>query len=98
MGERPDTINLHGSYVCESGAKYKYFGKCVSYVPGADSGWEAYLYHHDKVFKYDGIFDSPDLLTKLSGLLINIPMDTDLLRQLAVSSAEMKIEEWDKSK
>jgi len=50
------------------------------------------------VFKYDGIFDSPDLLTKLYGPLINIPMDTDLLRQLVVSSAEMKIEEWDKSK
>jgi len=44
------------------------------------------------------VFRQSDLLTKLYGPLINIPMDTDLLRQLVVSSAEMKIEEWDKSK
>jgi hypothetical protein len=49
----PDTFNLHGSYVCESGAKYKYYGKCISWVPGVESRWEAYLFHHDKQLKYD---------------------------------------------
>jgi hypothetical protein len=95
--EQQDTINLHGTYVCNSGSKYKYFGKCTSWMPGAESTWEIYLCHHDKEFNYDGVFNSPDLLAKLSGPLVNIRMDVVLVRQLAISTAEHNIEEWDNS-
>ncbi len=95
MRKRPNATNLHGSYVCESGAKYKYFGSFFPHAPDADSGWEIYLYHHDKVFRSDSVSDSPDLLAKLSGQLVNIPMDSVLLRQLAINAAEAAIETWE---
>jgi hypothetical protein len=67
-------------------------------VPGVESRWEAYLYRYDTIFKYDGIFDSPDLLATLEGSLINIPMGSDCLRKLAVGEVERKIEGWDRAR
>ncbi len=102
MSEPPDTVNFHGSCVCESGAKYKYYGKCV-FVPGGESRWEVHLYHQDKVFKNNGFMDSPDMLDKLSGPLTGAPAnisgqrDKDGLRELAEMLAKMDIEAWDKS-
>jgi len=102
MRKRPDATNLPGpgsnSYTCESGAKYKYFGSFFPHSTDEDSGWEIYLYHYDKVFPYDSVSDSPDLLAKLSGPLLNISMDRELLRQLAVNAIEAAIETWDQAK
>jgi hypothetical protein len=91
-----ESFNLHGSYTCpESGNKYKYYGKYTAFTAGRDSNWEAYVFNHDKKFRYDGIFNSRDLLTKLKGPLLNIRISAGLLRALVVDQAEMAIERWD---
>ena len=87
--------NLHGAYICESGRKYKYYGKCVSWVPGKRSFWEIYLFRHDKIFTYDGVFNSKDLLVKLDEDFFRSDMNIDLLHPVSVARAEQRIEEWD---
>lgn len=95
MSKRSSIVTFQSSYVCQSGAKYKYFGRCVR----AESRWEAVLYHHDKEFKNDSWLNSPDLLKNLSDLLVTASnlLDDDNLRELAISEAEKQIEAWDKS-
>ncbi len=91
-----ESYSLHGSHVCfESGAKYKYYGRYTAFTSGRESSWQARIFHHDKKFRYDGIFNSPDLLGKLAGPLLNIRMDRELLRRLVVNQVEMAIERWD---
>lgn len=89
------TINLHGTYESHRGMKYKYYGKCSTWVPGEDCSWEIHLYRHDKKFTSDSTFDSPDMLAELSGPLLNISIDADTVLELARNAAENAIEEWD---
>jgi hypothetical protein len=90
------SFNLHGFYLClGSGNEYKFYGRCTAFTAGRESMWEAYLFHKDKKFRYDGVFNSPDLLAKLSGPLMNIQMDVELVRSLAISELEAAIEKWD---
>jgi hypothetical protein len=94
--EPRESYSLHGSYVCsQSGAKYKYYGKFSAFASGRESNWEAYVFHHDKKFRYDGVLNSPDLLAKLTGPLLNIRMDSDLLRKLVVDQVENAVERWE---
>jgi hypothetical protein len=91
-----ETKKLHGAFTCESGRKYKYYGKCVSWVPCKESFWEVYVFHHDKKFTYDGVFNSKDLLVKLRGPLLNLEVAADLLHALAIDAAQQSIEAWDR--
>ncbi len=96
--ERGETANVHGTYVCASGARYKFYGKAVSYVPGRESLCEIFVFHPDKQFKHDGFLDSKDCLAKLRGLLIDMRCDREATRRLGIQVAEMEIEKWDANK
>jgi hypothetical protein len=89
--------NLVGYYTCQSGRKYRYFGRCVSWVPFKQTYREIYLYHHDKKFVHDDVFSSRDMLVVLSEDLLRIEIDIDLLHRVALHHTEDSIEEWDRT-
>ena len=86
---------LVGFHTCDSGRRYWYYGKCVTWVPGKRTYWEVYVYHHDKKFIYDGVFDSKDLLVKLEENLLRIEIDS--WHAIAEDRAIQRIEEWDRA-
>lgn len=85
------TSTFHGRYLYQkNGRDFQYYGK---YVSGPGSNWEARVFKGDKKFRYDGIFNSPDILATWSGPLVDVA-EGELLRKLAIHAVESKIEEW----
>lgn len=96
--QEQETIKLHGTYECRSGAKYKFYGRSIAWVPGAEKhGWQVTVFHHDKVFKHDSVENSPDMLCRLSNYLLNMQVGS-LMHPLAMRAVEEAIEEWDRAK
>ncbi len=94
--EPRESYNLHGDYQCSgSGHRYKYYGRYTAFTSGRESRWEARVFAHDKRFLYDGVLNSPDLLAKLSGPLLNMRLGRELLRAVVVGEVETTIERWD---
>ncbi len=91
-----DTISLVGFHTCTSGRRYWYYGKCVGWVQGKLTYWEARLFHHDKKFAFDGPLTSKDVLAKFDGDLLNMDLDVRMLKALAESQLFDAIEEWDR--
>jgi hypothetical protein len=89
------TAVLRETYTTAKGNKFWFYGKCVSWVPGKRSFWEIYLYHHDKKFTYDGIFDSPDLLAKLGEDYPPMNCHIEILKAESLFRARQAIEDWD---
>ena len=84
--------NLCGTYDChESQGCYKYYGRCIN---GPSAEWEIFLFAVDKVFKYDSIFHNPDLLVRLRGPSVCLPLSRDTCIALAKDAAEGAIEKW----
>lgn len=89
-----ETQNLHGSYTSIDGQQFKYFGKCAGFALGRESFWEIRLFRHDVKFDHRGMLDSPDVLTKISGPLVDIPMPREFISPLAKGAVEWRIDEW----
>ena len=88
--------NFHGSYDCLSdGQKYKYYG--IVY-PWSSSKYEAFLYRADKKFRCDGIYNSKDVLIIFHGQTVNMQMDGETLKSLAIGQVERQIETWSEAK
>jgi hypothetical protein len=78
-----------------SGRRYWYYGKCVGWVKGKRTYWEARLFHHDKTFVFDGIFNSKDLLAIFSRDFYAIDSYARRLKQIAEMELFAEIEDWD---
>lgn len=90
--QRPRVENLHGVYEAHDGQKFKYYGKCVWYTWRTDAYWEVRVFHFDKQFKYDGVFDSKDVLEVLQGPLLHMNLDKETMLALARAEVERTIE------
>jgi hypothetical protein len=86
--------NLHGSYTANDGKQFRYYGKCAGFVPGRESFWEIRLFRHDVKFDHRGMLNSPDVLTQMSGPLVNVDMPHEAVVPLAQGGVEWRIEDW----
>lgn len=91
----PAVVSLTGFYTCASGRRYWYYGKVVGWVKGKRTYWEARLFHHDKKFVFDGVFDSKDLLAILSHDFYAIDSHARRLKPIAEMELFTEIEDWD---
>lgn len=90
-----DSVSLVGFHTCNSGRRYWYYGKCVGSMPGKRTYWEARLFHHDKKFVFDGVFDSKDLLAVFSNDFYVLEQNARQLKATAETELFAAIEEWD---
>lgn len=95
--EVQETYNLNGKYEAQSGRRFQYYGFCSDWVPHGKSPWTIWLYDESKVFKYDDVRTSKDMLTQFDSFGLNMRMGRELTLGLARSAAEQKIEEWDRA-
>jgi hypothetical protein len=93
-----DTVSLTGFYICTSGRRYWHYGKCVGWVPGKRSYWEARLFHHDKKFVFDSVFASKDLLAIFSNDFYELERNARWLKSTAEAELFAAIEEWDSNR
>ncbi|MCG2627758.1 hypothetical protein L6654_14075 [Bradyrhizobium sp. WYCCWR 13023] len=91
-----ETISLTGFHTCSSGRRYWYYGKCVGWLPGKRTYWEARLFHHDKKFVFDGPLTSLDVLAKFDGEFLGMDLDVGMLKALAEPQLFEAIEDWDR--
>lgn len=93
--EFPHTVLLVGFRTCTSGRRYWYYGKCVAWVPGKRTYWEARIFRHDTKFAHDGPLTSPDVLTLLDRDFYWLGSDARRLKPQAEQELFDAIEEWD---